>query len=163
MTTMTKRARRSEEQRIADLEAKIAELKARAERKKAKRSPGLRHIVAALRSTDKALAESDDNATRRALDEARANLSACLALHGVANKSVPSLGGPRGRRSAADVERVGEKLLEYVRKHPGQRGEQIAAALGTDVTTMRRPMKALIEDGQVKTKGQRRGMQYFAT
>lgn len=67
-----------------------------------------------------------------------------------------------GRRSAEDVSAMGETLLDYVRKNPGQRGEQIAKALRTDVGTMRLPMKALIGARKVKTKGQRRGMTYFA-
>lgn len=66
------------------------------------------------------------------------------------------------RRSADDVSAMGETLLEFVKKNPGQRGEQIAKALRTDVGTMRLPMKALIAAKKVSTKGQRRGMTYFA-
>lgn len=68
-----------------------------------------------------------------------------------------------GRRSAEDVTAMGQTLLDYVKKNPGQRGEQIAKALRTDVGTMRLPMKALISAKKVKTKGQRRGMTYFAS
>jgi hypothetical protein len=53
------------------------------------------------------------------------------------------------------------KLTAYVAKHPGQRGEQIAAALGTTSAAIRGPMKTLIKSKSVKTKGQRRGMTYF--
>lgn len=67
----------------------------------------------------------------------------------------------RGRRSSADLEAMQGKLLSHVRSNPGQRGEQIAAALGTDVGTMRGPMKGLIAVKQVRTEGQRRGMTYF--
>ena len=49
-----------------------------------------------------------------------------------------------------------------MKANPGSRGEQIAAALGTDVKTMRLPMLKLIADKQVRTEGQRRGMTYFA-
>jgi predicted ArsR family transcriptional regulator len=56
---------------------------------------------------------------------------------------------------------VGASLAEYVKKNPGQRGEQIAEALGTDTKPMRLPMQRLIADGAVRTKGERRGMRYF--
>jgi hypothetical protein len=153
-----KRQRRTEEQMIQDLEARIAAIKAKAERKKVKRDPALRHISGALRSIDKALGETGDTATRQALDEARSTLSALLSLNGV---MVASSGKPRGRRSAQNSDAMSEQLLTYVMDHPGQRGEQIAAALRTDVSVMRSPMKKLIAANKVKTRGQRRGMTYF--
>jgi hypothetical protein len=153
-----KRQRRSEEQLIQDLEARIAAIKAKAERKKAKRDPALRHISGAIRSIDKALGESEDAATRTALDEARSTLSACLSLNGVNAAPGQKVGR---RRSSQDQGAMSAMLLEHVREHPGQRGEQIAAALRTDVGTMRPAMKKLIADGEVKTRGQRRGMTYF--
>lgn len=66
-----------------------------------------------------------------------------------------------GKRTTEQVEQFGATVLEYIVKHPGQRGEQIAKALGTDVKTMRLPVLRLIADKKVKTKGQRRGMTYF--
>jgi hypothetical protein len=67
----------------------------------------------------------------------------------------------RGRRTAADVEQMGATLLDYVKANPGARGEQIAAALKSDVGTIRGPMKALIAAKKISTQGQKRGMQYF--
>jgi predicted ArsR family transcriptional regulator len=52
-------------------------------------------------------------------------------------------------------------LMSHVQSNPGMRGDQIATALGTDVGTMRLPMKKLIAEGKVRTEGQRRGMMYF--
>ncbi len=75
-----KRKRRSPQEMIADLEAQVARIRARAERRKAKKDPTLRHIAAAVRSIDKALGEAEDVATRQALDEARATLGAVLSL-----------------------------------------------------------------------------------
>ena len=66
------------------------------------------------------------------------------------------------RRTAEDVGAMGDTLLAHVKANPGQRGEQIAAALKSDVGTIRLPMKALIASKKITTRGQRRGMQYFA-
>jgi hypothetical protein len=162
MNTSETRARRSEEDRIADLEKKIADLKARAKRKKARTNPSVRHTVFAVRAIDKALASSQDGAVRKALDEARATLSACLAVQGVVpaqgSRAVGRSGG--GRRSSEDVASLAEALLTHLERHPGQRGEEIAAALETDTRTIRLPLKKLIEDKKVKTKGVARGTSY---
>jgi hypothetical protein len=65
------------------------------------------------------------------------------------------------RRSAEDVEAMGATLLTYVKANPGQRADQIAKALRTDVGTMRLPMQALLAARKVKTQGQRRGTRYY--
>lgn len=149
------------EQKIADLEHKIAQLKVEAARRQAQKSPAIRHAKDAIRSIDRALGATESAATRSALREARSILVACLAVDGVVMGS--ALVEPRGRRSSANVGAMASDLLGYVTQHPGQRGEQIAAALGTNVVTMRKPMKQLIAERKVKTKGQRRGMTYYAT
>lgn len=66
-----------------------------------------------------------------------------------------------GRRTTEQMDALGEALLACISKTPGQRGEQIAAALKTDVKTMRPAMLKLIEAKKIKTKGQRRGMTYY--
>ncbi len=109
---------------------------------------------------------------RAVLEEVHAKL--CLALgdtpperrgpgrpRKTATAAVPPM-KTRGKRSAADLGEMADRLLAHVKAKPGQRGEQIAAALGTDVGTMRLPMKNLIAGRRVRTEGQRRGMVYFA-
>ena len=153
-----RRQRRSVEQRIADLEAKLVLIKDRMARKQAKADPALRHAAAALRSIDKALAATKNAGTKEALNEARSSLSRCLAPKGVVNAA------SRGivRRSAGEIADLGDALLNYVRNNPGQRGEQIAAAMAMDAATIRPVMKRLIAAGKIRTKGQKRGMTYSA-
>jgi hypothetical protein len=68
--------------------------------------------------------------------------------------------GTRIRRSSENLEEMQTALLAHVKANPGQRGDHIAAALGSDVGTIRGPMKKLIAAKQIRTEGQRRGMTY---
>ena len=156
---MTTRVRRTDEQLISDLEAEIQRLKHRAVVRKVTKSPAIRHTNNALRAIDAALAESDDKTMRAALGEARSTLVACLAVAGVL---IPSSTAKATQRGTHDKSQLADALLVHIKAHSGQRGEQIAAALGTDTKSMRPAMHALIADNKVKTRGERRGMQYFA-
>ncbi len=66
----------------------------------------------------------------------------------------------RVRRSAVEIDDLADALLNYVRNNPGQRSDEISAAMGTDAGTIRPVMKKLIAGGKVTTEGQRRGMTY---
>jgi hypothetical protein len=151
----SRRRRRGTDQMIADLEAKIMAIKAREARKKAKADPVLRYATAAVKSIDKASSATRDPAAKKALVEARSTLSDFLAQHAPVREG-------RVVRSAIEIEDLGEALLGYVRSNPGQRGEQIAAALAADTKAIRPVMKKLIAAGKIRTEGQRRGMTYSA-
>ena len=73
-----RRARRSPEEMIADLEAKIREVKNRAQAKELKQSPSVKEAMKVIRGVDKALevaAEEGNNAIRHALADARKPLA----------------------------------------------------------------------------------------
>jgi len=154
-----KRTRRSPEQEIVDLEARIAVIRARSERRKVKKDPTLRHIAAALRSVDKALGMSRDHATRQVLDEVRATLGAALSLNGAAfpARRGVKLGPPRGGLLQI------EEVLSYIASHPGSRCQEIAAATGVDTRAVSPLLKSLKTEGKVRSEGQARGTRYFVT
>jgi hypothetical protein len=161
LMTETKQARRSEERLIADLEARIAALRARAEAKKAKKSPAIAQCLKVQKGIGAALALAEAGPLRSGLQQARAVIEAALASQGIGSTGAAGAGPARSRRSGGSTEGMADRLHEFVSKNPGKRGEQIAAALATDVGTMRPSMKQLIADKKVKTKGQRRGMTYY--
>lgn len=70
--------------------------------------------------------------------------------------------GRRVRRSPEELDQLSDTFLSHVRSNPGQRLEQIGAALGIDTAELKRPVQLLMEAGKLRTEGQRRGTTYFA-
>lgn len=159
MESTKKRSRRSAEERIKELESKIAQVKARAERAKVTKDPALRHVKAALKSIDKALNATQDGAVRTALGESRTTLAACLTLHGVESKGARGTLVPQPRNQSK-VEL--DTLLNFLLKHPGSRSEGIAAALRTDTKSLRPALQQLRAEGRARTEGQGRATRYYA-
>lgn len=81
--TKPKYTRRNDDDRIAELQAKIASVKARAQRRKARAHPATRLAIAAVKLCDKALVQATDATMKAALQEARTTLAACVAAEGV--------------------------------------------------------------------------------
>ena len=153
---------RSPEEMIAALEKKIEQIKRKAEERKLKKNPAIKHIKAALKALDSATGNCNDSAIRKELVEARSMVAACLVMAGApASATRGSEVSRRSSSSALNTNVRPDQLLEYVMKNPGQRGELIAKALGTDTKTMRAPMKTLIEAKRVKTSGQARATAYY--
>lgn len=74
-------------------------------------------------------------------------------------------GGGRGRgakRSQAELDKLAESFHSFVAKHPGMRIEQINKQLGTSTRDLALPIRKLISDGAIKTKGEKRSTTYFA-
>jgi predicted transcriptional regulator len=57
---------------------------------------------------------------------------------------------------------MGRKVLAHVRKNPGHRLEEIAAALGVATADLKAPVAALLDEKKVRTTGRARGTKYFA-
>jgi len=68
---------------------------------------------------------------------------------------------PKGaKRPAEQLEAIKAKLLEHIKSNPGQRVEQINQALGTTTKDLALPIKKLIADGEIKSKGEKRATTY---
>jgi hypothetical protein len=70
--------------------------------------------------------------------------------------------GKRIRRSAADLEKIGMRVLAHVKSNAGQRLEQIGKALRTDTAILKRPIANLLAAKKLRTEGRKRGTMYFA-
>ncbi len=105
-------------------------------------------------------------------NDARERLVAALGLTESKPSSKPTAhrqsahAAPRAstgsKRDPAELERIGARLLAYVRQHPGERIEQIAKAIGTTSTDLKLPMTKLLGAKSVKKKGERRSTKYFS-
>ena len=65
------------------------------------------------------------------------------------------------KRSPEELDALVKKLLAYITKHPGQRIEQIGASLGLPSKEFVLPVKKLLSEKQITTKGQKRATVYF--
>jgi len=78
-----------------------------------------------------------------------------------------SIGRGRGRgrgakRTSDELDKMADSFLSYVQKHPGLRIEQINKQLGTTTKDLALPIRKLVAEGALKTKGEKRSTAYFA-
>lgn len=69
--------------------------------------------------------------------------------------------GKGAKRTAEELEGMRQSVLEYVRKSPGQGVEQIAKSLNVPSRDLVLPIRKLVADGELSTKGQKRATKYF--
>jgi hypothetical protein len=116
------------------------------------------------------VAQITELARRAALDTlesafgGRAPRSAAAAV-AVAAPSAGRAGRPRGgrggKRTPADLEALSERVGSFVKANPGLRIEQINKQLGTTTKDLALPIRKLVADGVIGTKGQKRSTTYF--
>jgi hypothetical protein len=107
------------------------------------------------------VAQITELAKRAAID----TLESALGKRGAASMSVGRGGGSRrkgAKRTSADLDQLGESFHAFVAKHPGLRIEQINKQLGTSTKDLALPIRKMISDGSLKTKGEKRSTTYFA-
>lgn len=72
-------------------------------------------------------------------------------------------GGRGAKRSSDELDEMMEQFHSFVAKHPGLRIEQINKQLGTSTKDLALPIRKLIAEGALKTKGAKRSTVYFAS
>lgn len=66
------------------------------------------------------------------------------------------------KRSPADIQKLMDKFVGFVKKNPGLRIEQINAKLGTNTKELMVPVRRLIASRLLRTKGEKRATTYEA-
>jgi hypothetical protein len=73
------------------------------------------------------------------------------------HRSTPGL-----KRTAEDLEALSAKFVSFVKAHPGLRIEQINMELGTTTKDLALPIRKLVAEKAISTKGNKRSTTYFA-
>jgi hypothetical protein len=73
----------------------------------------------------------------------------------------PARAGKRAKRSSEAVEAMAARVLAQIRSKQGQRLEEIGKAMKLPTKGLKLPIQKLLASKKVKTKGQKRGTQYF--
>jgi hypothetical protein len=99
-------------------------------------------------------------AARDMIDQALGKGSRGVSLGGLGR-------GGRGRgrgakRTSDELDGLAESFHTFVAKHPGLRIEQINKQLNTTTKDLALPIRKLIAEGAIKTKGEKRSTTYFA-
>ena len=73
-------------------------------------------------------------------------------------------GRPRvgAKRTSADLVALSDRFASFVKANPGLRIEQINKELGTVTKDLALPIRKLLADGVITSKGQKRSTTYFA-
>jgi hypothetical protein len=107
------------------------------------------------------VAQITELARRAAID----TLESALGKRGAAALSRGgSTGGGRrkgAKRTMDELDKLGEAFFAFVTKHPGLRIEQINKELGTTTKDLALPIRKMIAEGSLKTKGSKRSTTYF--
>jgi hypothetical protein len=65
-----------------------------------------------------------------------------------------------GKRDPKVLAKLVERLAEYIKANPGQRMEEITEALGVDTKGLKLPIKKLLAEKRITSKGQKRATTY---
>jgi hypothetical protein len=93
--------------------------------------------------------------------------SANVAVRGVGRPAASGRGAAMrvkkgGKRTPEELEALTARLLRHIQGNPGQRMEQLAVALNLPSKELTLPIKKLLQENRLRTKGQKRATAYYA-
>ena len=124
------------------------------------------HVENALASFRSGAAVAAPKAAKaaKAPKAAPAPKAAVAAPAAAAAAKAPKASRRKGaKRSAAEIEKTITSLQAFIASKPGQRMEQIGAALSTATKDLTRPLQKLLEAGSVRREGAKRASRYYPT
>jgi DNA-binding NtrC family response regulator len=65
------------------------------------------------------------------------------------------------KRSPEEIAKTTEKLLAYIAKNSGQRIEEIAKGVGNSTKELTLPVKKLLNEKKISSKGEKRATRYY--
>ncbi len=115
------------------------------------------------------LHEAEPRLARRGPGRPRKNPIPAAAIVHIARRGRPSRtpGSPNAhrpageKRTAEELKAVTEQVCEYIHANGGQGIEQIAKSLGTLTKELMLPIKKLLLEKRISSKGQKRATRYF--
>lgn len=110
--------------------------------------------IAALEAVAAALGERAAGTARRGRPKGSKNKATRMAPRA-------SRGGKRAKRTPEQVEQMGARVVDHVKKNPGQGVEGIAKALKVPSKELQLPIIRMLAAKKLRTTGQRRGTKYF--
>jgi hypothetical protein len=75
----------------------------------------------------------------------------------------PPPGTSRARRTLKELKADSDKLLEAIRSNPGVNAEQLREITGLAHNEIVIPIRALLADGLIRKRGEKRATRYFAS
>jgi hypothetical protein len=124
---------------------------------------GLRKPSATLKPVMVRLVQQGDLRKSGVARGTRYRLSTTTRAAPARGKAARDKTGKRVRRSADDLDKLAGRIHGYVTKHPDSRSEQIAEGLNVPSKDLVRPLKMLLQQKAISSKGKARGTQYAAT
>jgi hypothetical protein len=95
------------------------------------------------------------------VSELDAAVQAALSGHAVSTRvSLRGLESRSGKRSPEELAKTADRLVRHIKSNPGQRAEQIAEGVGTSTKALALPLRKLVAEKRLKTKGVARGTTY---